>query len=120
VNDRRGAEERCRSVKCDHRTSLNAPRNRLMRCTIGEVSTVGYDRRDLETQREARRGEAGRVRSEKRATNGSDCRRKGFFFFFFFKYFGSDSGFSIKPDPLKTRLKPVSVNKKNPTRYPIT
>jgi hypothetical protein len=31
----------------------------------------------------------------------------GFLGVFFYKYFGSNSGFSIKPDQFKTRLKPV-------------
>jgi hypothetical protein len=35
-----------------------------------------------------------------------------FFFFFFFNSLGQIQVFSIKPDPFKTRLKPVSVKKK--------
>ena len=56
---------------------------------------------------------------EKRETERFGSRRKGFFFL---KYFGLDSGFSIKPDPLTTRLKPdknpFSVKKKKPDPIP--
>ena len=76
-----------------------------------------------ETQRRRERLDgAGRVRSEKR-----EIERFRFGFVegevFFLKYFGSDSGFSLKPVPLTTRLKPdkkpVWIKKPDPISYYI-
>ena len=63
----------------------------------------------------------GRVRSEKTQRDKERFWVRFFrifrvFFFFFFKYFRSNSGFSIKPNPIKTRF---GFKKPDPISYYI-